>query len=105
MDAVNLAPGANGLTNPVADVPTFAATHRRGMIALLIGAAVLLGAAIVIVVVVMGGTREETSLGGEYELNNQRPDQILPRPGEPIGPNNPDRPPPNLFIPGGGGCR
>ena len=95
---VDGAPG--GLGNPLADVPHDVAaptSHRRGMIALLVGAAVLVGAGVVVVALVMSGNEDATGLGGEYELNNERPDQVVRRPGDPPGPNPIE--PQNPFVP------
>ena len=99
MDGVDGAPG-NGLGNPLADLPHDVAaptSHRRGMIALLVGAAVLVGTAVVVVALVMSGNEDATGLGGEYELNNERPDQVMRRPGDPPGPNPIE--PQNPFVP------
>jgi hypothetical protein len=89
---------ADGVPPMVAEplAPAVVASHRRGIIALLIGAAVLIGTAIVIVVLVVNKeTPDVTSLGGEYDLNTQRPDQIVRRPGDPPEqPINPYLPPP-----------
>ena len=88
----------DGAVDPVADVAApVAVVHRRGMISLLIGAAVLIGAAIVIVVIAIGGGGDSTSLGGQYEINNERPDQIVVRPGDP-NPGSATEPV-NPFIP------
>jgi hypothetical protein len=116
-DAVDVIPGThigpNGLVQPVADLPSdlvapaVVAVHRRGLIALLIGATLLVGATVVVLVIMLGNNQQETGLGAEYDFNNQRPDEIVRRPGDPtpqipdppINPINPKwRPPPPRII-------
>ncbi|MEO8699533.1 MAG: GYF domain-containing protein [Kofleriaceae bacterium] len=76
-------------------VPTV--SHRRGMMALLIGAVVLLGAAVAVVFLVLNNNEDPTGLGGQYELNNERPDQVTRRPGDP--PAGSGEAPVNPFVP------
>lgn len=77
--------------------PAVIASHRRGMILLLIGAAMLIGIAIVVVALVVDGNTDQTSLGGKYSLDTERPDNIGPRPGDPS--THPNDPPVNPYMP------
>ena len=77
------------------------AVHRRGTMALLIGATALIGIAIVLIVLVVNKNDDVTSLGGEYDLDTQRPDHVVRRPGDPpiTGPENPFLPPKKPWVP------
>ncbi len=69
---------------------------KRGMILLLVGAALLLGVAAVIVVMKLNTSEDVTGLGGQYEYNPERPDDPIRRPGD-FGPGSAE--PQNPFIP------
>jgi hypothetical protein len=88
----------------IAEVPAEPPTsHRRGMIILLISAAILLGIAAVVVIIKFNRSVDATGLGGDYEYNAERPDNpIGKRPGDLPGsgsaepqvvPKPPPRPP------------
>jgi len=99
IDAVDAVPGANPLTVPddvPAIAPAVAASHRRGMIALLVGAVLLLGAAGVFVFTRLNNEEDATSLGGQYTYNGQRPDDPIRHANDPDGSNEP---PVNPYLP------
>ena len=76
-----------------------AISHRRGMIALLVGAVSLLALSIVIVMVVVNKDQvTNNSLGGDYSFDPSRPDDMRPRNDQTTGPTNPN-PPQNPFVP------
>ncbi len=100
IDAVDAPPSANPLAEPSTEIPPIApavaASHRRGMIALIVGAVLLIGAAAAFVFIKLNRENGETSLGGEYTLNGQRPDDPIRRIIEKSGSAEPA---PNPFIP------
>jgi predicted Zn finger-like uncharacterized protein len=77
-----------------------AVSHRRGMIALLVGAAGLLGISILVVVLVVNKDKiTNNSLGGDYSFDPSRPDDMRPKDGTTAGGSNKADPPQNPFVP------
>jgi predicted Zn finger-like uncharacterized protein len=84
---------------PIPLAPQVAVSHRRGMIALIVGAILLLGAAGAIVFVVTSSDDEGSSgLGGLSEIDTTRPDDIR-RPGKTAEPAVDTKEPQNPFVP------
>ena len=99
MDAVDSLPGANPpmAVDPAAE--PVQAHSKRGLVLLLVGAALLLGAAAVILVLKLNTPEDVTGLGGQFEYNPERPDNpIARRPGDVVGPGSAEEPQ-NPFIP------
>ncbi|HEU0034519.1 MAG TPA: GYF domain-containing protein [Kofleriaceae bacterium] len=97
IDAVDVVP--TGAPAEIAHEPSApvgpAVSHRRGLIALLVGAAILVGAAVVVVVLVLENHESSTGLGDKYDLDTERPDDVVVRRGD----QAPNEPPPNPFVP------
>jgi predicted Zn finger-like uncharacterized protein len=75
-------------------------SHRRGMIALLLGAAGLLGISIVVVILVVNKDQiTNNSLGGDYSFDPSRPDDMRPGTGPTATGSNKADPPQNPFVP------
>ena len=94
----------DGAHDPAQDLvahPPPAVSHRRGMIALLVGAAGLLGVAIIVVVMVVNKDQiTNNNLGTDYNFDPSRPDDMRPRTGgkTATGPGSAE-PPQNPFVP------
>ncbi|HEY5934421.1 MAG TPA: GYF domain-containing protein [Kofleriaceae bacterium] len=100
LDPSALTDAAHG--DPASDLAAHAppaVSHRRGMIALLVGAAGLLGISILVVVLVVNKDQiTNNSLGGDYSFDPSRPDDMRPNTGTTAGSNKAE-PPSNPFVP------
>lgn len=100
LDPSALTDGTHG--DPASDLAAHAppaVSHRRGMIALIVGAAGLLGISILVVVLVVNKDHiQNNSLGGDYSFDPSRPDDMRPKTGTTAGSNKAE-PPSNPFVP------
>ena len=102
LDPSALTDAAHG--DPASDLAAHAppaVSHRRGMIALLLGAAGLLGISIIVVILVVNKDHvTNNSLGGDYSFDPSRPDDMkTSKDGTVATGSNKAEPPQNPFVP------